>query len=385
MSARTAREVLVDQTIGEMAGGATTVGLYGPEHPRAGQAVQRLAAQLGTLLADEPELAFVLLGEELFVQGRPFTRISRHAASLIRRFRRRGLEHVTVRSGVTEDELRGFLGDLVRTDEAEWTKRPHILAGRVELAERELGGPDEEAGGQGPQKLTTVRDRVALIHECFSEFTLGRPLAVGGLALVVRALYAATGRDPDPVRHFAPWEGEERWGAVHAHNVAALTVGLARLAGAAAAPCQDLGIAALTHDLGKLSLPPELLTRELELSGDELELLFDHPRDGLAAALENGQLPPVALLVAFEHHLNYNGTGYPRLGRPRRPHPAARLVTLADAFDVLFTSRGGRGLLTREGTLAWLEERSGTVLDPAWVGALRRVLEAGQAAAQPPG
>ena len=48
---------------------------------------------------------------------------------------------------------------------------------------------------------------------------------------------------------------------------------------------------------------------------------------------------------------------------------------MADVFVVLFTARGGRGLLTREGTLNWLEERAGSVLDPNWVGALRDLLD----------
>jgi HD-GYP domain-containing protein (c-di-GMP phosphodiesterase class II) len=160
---------------------------------------------------------------------------------------------------------------------------------------------------------------------------------------------------------------------------------LAKLSGVAAAICQDLGMAGLVHDVGKLLLPAEVTARETELTGDELEFILDHPQVGLEALLRNGQLPPLALVVTFEHHLNYNGTGYPRLGRPRRPHPAARLVAVADAFVVLFTARGGRGMITREGTIAWLEEHGGSILDPDWVGALRDLLDQDQPFAQPPG
>jgi HD-GYP domain-containing protein (c-di-GMP phosphodiesterase class II) len=385
MIVRTDWEAQVDKTIGEIAASVTTFGLYGGLHPRATQAVQRLVSHLDTLLESEPELAVVLLGEELFVQGRPFTRMSRHSPSLIRRFRRREIEHATFQLGVKDDEVRGFLEDLARTDESPVRSRPHIQVGRVDLSDRELGGPDDDAGGKQRQRLGTVRDRVTLIQECFADFANGRSLAVGDLVRVARALWNRLTEEPDPFRLFAPWEGDARWPAVHAHNVAVLGMSLAKLSGVAAAICQDLGMAGLVHDVGKLLLPAEVTARETELTGDELEFILDHPQVGLEALLRNGQLPPLALVVTFEHHLNYNGTGYPRLGRPRRPHPAARLVAVADAFVVLFTARGGRGMITREGTIAWLEEHGGSILDPDWVGALRDLLDQDQPFAQPPG
>jgi len=385
MTARTEWEVRVDRTLAEIVSGATTFGLYGTQHPRAVEGVKRLSAQFDSLLETESELAIVLLGEELFVQGRPFTRVSRHAPALARRLRRRAIEHATFQLGLTNDEVRGFLEDLSRKDDSPVRSRPHLQVGQVELSERELGGPDDESGGQKRQKLATVRDRVGVIHECFVDFATSRSLAVSDLTRVARALWIKLGETPDPFVHLAPWEGEERWPAVHAHNVAVLAMGLARFAGVSTAWCIDLALAGLVHDIGKLLLPPEVVERELELTGDELEPMFDHPQLGLAAVLAAPQLPPLAAIVTHEHHLNYNGTGYPRLARPRRPHPAARLVTVADSFVVLFTARAGRGRLTREGTLIWLDEHNGTVLDPNWAGALRAMLDRPPLPAQPPG
>jgi HD-GYP domain-containing protein (c-di-GMP phosphodiesterase class II) len=161
-------------------------------------------------------------------------------------------------------------------------------------------------------------------------------------------------------------------------------MGLASLANVGAAHRRDLGLAALLHDVGTLFLPAELLARELELAGEEIELLLDHPKAGLETLLASGQLPLLALIVVCEHHLYFNGTGYPRLVRPRRPHPAARLVTVADTFDLLYTARGSRGMLTREGTVAWLLGHAGSMLDPDWAAALRKILQR-PFEAQPPG
>ncbi len=384
MSGRSDWEARVDETIGLIAVAATTSGLHGAAHPRASAAVGRLLAQLEALLAGEPELALVLRGGALLAQGRPFTRVSRHGFSLVRRFRRRAIGHATFLAGIAEDEVRAFVADLARTDDAPVRAHPHLQVGRIDLSEPEPGGADDEPGSERPRRLATARDRVTVVQECLADFAKGGKLAVGDLSRVVQDLWGRLSEGSDPLALFAPWEGEARWPAVQAHNVAALAMALARLAGVPPASCRDLGVAALVHNVGKALLPPDLTAREIDLSGDQLEFLFDHPRIGLDALLQVGELPPLALVVTFEHHLNYNGTGYPRLARPRRPHAAARVVAVADAFVTLFTARGGRGLLTREGTVAWLDGHSGSTLDPAWVGALRELIESGPTP-QPPG
>ncbi|HNX49522.1 MAG TPA: hypothetical protein PKL08_05125, partial [Thermoanaerobaculaceae bacterium] len=225
------REKLILGAITELAAGMTTVGLYGGEHPRAGVIVEHLTSLLGELLDQEPELAFVLLGEELFVQGTPVTRACRQAPSVIRRMRRRGLEHVGFRPGVTASELHAFLGELASTDDTVVQNRPHIQVGKVEVSEIELGGPDESSGGKKRRKLASVRDRIAVVDDCLTGFASGAGLAVGDLERVVKAVHDSLEDDPDPLHHLAPWEGEARWPAVRAYNTCVLTVGLALLAG----------------------------------------------------------------------------------------------------------------------------------------------------------
>lgn len=367
-------ESLICDTITELTAGLTAIGLYGSDHPRARQSVERLVGQLAVLLAEERELVFVLLGDELFVQDRPFSRSSRQAPSLIRRLRRRNLEHLAFRSGLGDEELRSFLDDMARAEDVPVRSRPHIQVGRVELGASEVSTEEPESPGPADRHMPNVRDRVTVIHEAFRAAHAGNELPVSDLEHVVLALLDGLGRDPDPISLFAPWEGDERWPAVHAHNVCALTLGMSRLSGIATSWSVELGMAAMLHDIGKLSLPAEVQSRELELTGDELELLLDHHKLGFELLLANRQIGPLSLVVAFEHHIGYNGGGSPRLTRPRRPHPATRMVAVADAFVVLHTLRGSRGLASRETTIAWLNQHSGTLLDPGWTGVVEDIV-----------
>jgi hypothetical protein len=371
--ARTEWEVRVDSAITDLAAGANTFGLYGAGHPNAEIYVTRLKEHLEHLLEEEPSVPMVLLGEELFIQGRPFARISRSAAALMRRLRRRGVEHVTFNRGVSEDDLRPFLAELAAADDSPVISRPAIQVGKVKLADDELGGPDDDSAGSGRGKLKTFRDRVTLLHETFTAFAGGIGLAVGELDRVSRALLACLDDDPNPIHHFAPWEGGTRWEAVHANNVCVLAQAMARAGGVGNAACTELGVAALVHDIARLFLPEEIRGRDHELAGEDLELVMDHPRDGLGMALAIGALPPIALITIVEHHLAFNGGGYPRFPHPRRPHAASRLIAAADAFVILQTARGGRGLATRESTRAWLDDHTGTLLDPNCCAVLKEV------------
>lgn len=367
-------EEVVLSVLAELASGLTTVALYGSSHPRAAESLRNLKSLLEKLLAAQPTFDLVVLGEELFVDERPFTRSSPHASALLRRLARRGVEHVSFRAGLDEEELKTFFQELAAADESPVHSQPHILVGKVELAEEPLGGVDREHGRLGRGHLPAVRDRITLLSQVFVDFAAAGSLALGDCTRIIDSLWELLEQNPQPMDHMAPWEGEERWAAVHAHNTAVLSMGLAKLGGLSRGPVSEIGLAGLLHDVGKLFMPEEVQLRELSLSGPELELVLDHPMEGATALLKVPHLTPLAAIVAFEHHLHYNGTGYPRLSRPRRPHPAARLVSVAEAFSVLVTARGYRGLTTRESSVAFLSERAGSVYDPGVVRALQELV-----------
>ena len=366
-------ETRVCEAVAELTAGVNSVALYGLRHPRAGQSVERLTARLTDLLTSEPALPFVLIGDELFVQGRPFTRLARQAPALIRRLRRCGVEQITFRRGVPEGEVRDLLSELAAGGEVPVHSRTFIDVGDVELDE---ASPVPGEGRSKAEQPRRVRDRVGLVAEALAPVPGGRGPAMADLAVVARELVKELEVNPNPLAHLAPWEGEERWHAVHAHNVGVLVAGLATLAGAPAGLGREIAVAGMVHDVGKLLLPDEVVERDFELSGDDLELILDHPKLGFEVLLSDEQVSPVALIVAFEHHLNYNGTGYPRMQRPRRPHTVSRLVSVADAFDILRTLRSQRGLASAEATGAWLLTHSGSMLDPAWANAMVELLGA---------
>jgi hypothetical protein len=361
-------EALIGGTVAELAAGATTVALYGASHPRAEQAVDELSGRLGRLLRDEPELTLVLLGDDLFCGDVPLAGITRHAENLVRRFQRRGVEHVTFRSGVAAGELREFFIELGGGPDTRVSSRPHIQVGVVELEE----GAD---GLGGKRSLPTVADRVELVGDTFAQLAAEGTLKLNDLEAVARAIVNGLEKDADVFAQCAPWDEEAHWPAVHAHNVATIAAGLARMAGLDLEQRREIALAGLVHDVGRAGVPRRIFELELELPMREVELDLDHPQAGLAILLELGRMPYLPLIAVLEHHLAPDGSrGTPKQLVGRRPHPVSRLIAVADAADVMVHGRGGRGLATREATLAWFEESAGRTLDAGWCRGVRQLL-----------
>ncbi|MBP1620018.1 MAG: cyclic diguanylate phosphodiesterase [Acidobacteria bacterium] len=361
-------ESLIGGTVAELAAGATTVALYGASHPRAEEAVSGLHDRLTRLLKDEPELTLVLLGDDLFCGDVPLAGITRHAENLVHRLQRRGIEHLTFSTGVAAAELREFFTELGGGPDTRVTSRAHIQVGVVDLAE---GG-----GGGGRRSLPTVADRLELVESAFARLASEGRLEVGDLQAVARAIVEALERDQDVFAQCAPWDEEAQWPTVHAHNVATLAAGLARMAGVEAELRREIALAGLVHDIGRAAVPRRIFEIELELPMREVELDLDHPQAGLAILLDDPRVPYLALIAVLEHHLAHDGArGTPKQLVGPVPHPVSRLIAVADAADVIVHGRGGRGLATREATVAWFAESAGRTHDPGWCRGVRQLLE----------
>jgi response regulator RpfG family c-di-GMP phosphodiesterase len=131
---------------------------------------------------------------------------------------------------------------------------------------------------------------------------------------------------------------------------------------------KEIGLGALLHDIGKLSLPGELLRKPAKLSDEEWQQVRRHPELGCAHLCELDPTTTVAALVAYEHHLRYDGEpSYPVLKTPRKPILASQLTAIADTFDAVQTVRPYAQARSQEEAFAELRSRAGNFLDPILV------------------
>ena len=144
--------------------------------------------------------------------------------------------------------------------------------------------------------------------------------------------------------------------AAHCLNVAMLGMAAAEFLGFGEPERVAIGTAGLLHDIGYAS--PELAT-------DDQPAGADHTVAGARLLLRSGDRDRLATVVAYEHHIDWQGVcGYPQTHYPRQPHRFSRLIRICDSFDTLRTPRTHRPPLSEAAALELLERRAGLELDP---------------------
>jgi putative nucleotidyltransferase with HDIG domain len=169
-----------------------------------------------------------------------------------------------------------------------------------------------------------------------------------------------------------PYTGE------HSDAVARLVEAIARNLGLEGETVEQLRLAALLHDLGKIAIPDTVLKKPGCLEPDERLLVRSHVQFGYSL-LEGLGIEPVDTWV-LHHHEHWDGSGYPDgLAGEEIPF-GSRVILVADAFDAMITHRMYRPALGPQEALAELRRQAGAQFDPAVVAALERCLSEGAGA-----
>jgi HD-GYP domain-containing protein (c-di-GMP phosphodiesterase class II) len=169
----------------------------------------------------------------------------------------------------------------------------------------------------------------------------------------------------------------------HSRRVALLAVRVGEALKLPAATLRELAVGGLIHDIGKLSVPTEVLQKPGRLDEHEFALIKRHPGDGSALLRELGGFSdPVHALVA-QHHERLDGSGYPAGLTGAQLAIGPRIMAVCDVYDALVSDRVYRDAWSPEKALAHLRALTGKEFDGTVVYALARVLEAVPARSRP--
>jgi putative nucleotidyltransferase with HDIG domain len=154
----------------------------------------------------------------------------------------------------------------------------------------------------------------------------------------------------------------------HSVNVSILSVALGQRLGLNRKMLTELGMVSLFHDIGKMEIPNEVLNKPTNFTDEEWMIIRKHPVWGVMALLKLKRLDSLSMrsaIVAFEHHMNFDLSGYPKIKGPLELDLFSRIVSLADQYDAMTSARVyARIPMSPDKALSIMMERSGTQLDP---------------------
>lgn len=163
-------------------------------------------------------------------------------------------------------------------------------------------------------------------------------------------------------------EAKDSYTRGHSVRVAEYSAQIGAEMGLSASQLESLEYAALLHDLGKLSLSSEILTKPSVLTTDEMNAMRNHPTAGAQLVERIPFLKGLVVHIAA-HHEWYNGEGYPKGAHEHEIPDLARILSVADAFDAMTTNRAYRDALAEEKALDEILDGRGSQFDPAVVDA----------------
>jgi hypothetical protein len=346
--------------------------LYAAGHPRVGQAVQSILDDLSAALAGREAVTLFIVGEDLIADDRPLRRSGIYQQAFVRALRRRRVERLTLVRGLDAAQCLQFVSAMAAG--ATPASTPNVIVGGVEIA---IADGASGGGGEARPSAPISSAQVEEGQEAFARFRTDRQGSLRKMEEVVWSLMETLARSAHDVIPLAPLKSHDEYTFVHSVNVSLLVLAQARSFGIQGPMLHALGLSALCHDVGKLSVPLDVLNRPGKLEGEDWRVMQSHAEIGAWQLAALDEAPPLSVVVAYEHHLRFDGQPtYPVLRRPRRPALASQLTALADTFDAISTLRPYQAPHARPVALDILKKRAGTFLDPLLVGNFQRLAAA---------
>lgn len=149
----------------------------------------------------------------------------------------------------------------------------------------------------------------------------------------------------------------------HSNRVTDMTMKLGKSLGLDEASLEDLYRGALLHDIGKMAIPDSVLMKKSSLDDNERELMQTHPKIAYDMLSKISFLEPALVIPAY-HHEWWNGDGYPYGLHGEQIPIAARIFAIVDVWDALLSDRPYRKAWSKDETMKYLHEQSGSQFDP---------------------
>jgi HD-GYP domain-containing protein (c-di-GMP phosphodiesterase class II) len=346
---------------------------YTTSHQLAVSSIHTAYNYLIEAMGTEQALSFLLIDDRVVVD-RETLEDSPYSSRLMFLLRSRGIQSISMSNEITIEELTAFITRFISSTSPfkENEFAPNIRIFQVGLMSKTEDLDNEKAAEEDAQGRLQVayqfkaieRQDHNLIANLYGAVRENKILPDKDIKRVVTNIVNAIKQGFSLLITFSPLRVLDEYTFTHSTNVCILTLAQAMVLKVNDEMLQPIGVSAILHDIGKLFVPEEILNKPGKLTDEDWEYIRQHPRKGAEYLLDKGEITPLATIVAYEHHMQYNYSGYPKVPSHWQQNLCSQMTTIADYFDALRTKRVYRDSIEMEIIAEQMTNMAGSNLNP---------------------
>ena len=326
-------------------------------------------------IVSEGEAALELVGEFFHLNGSRIRYSMEYVFNydfLVREFRKNELGSITFTNVLNEDEIKKLLTALISADHSDIpfetlqeaaNNIKNISIGKLRKIAQESDEPNRK-------KIIkkTYFNTVSIVKNISNKISMGEKTNLKKAKRLMEIIADQIVENESLLISMTTLKDYDEYTYYHSVNVCILSLSLGHRLGLSRKVLSELGLSALLHDIGKIEVPKEILNKPSEFSEEEWRIVRKHPTWGAWAILKIQGINPSSMnaaVSAFEHHLYYDLSGYPKIKSKIILDLFSKIITIADQYDAMTSSRVySRMPQPPDKALSIMVERSGTQLDP---------------------
>lgn len=333
---------IMGKAVTQFTAAVQNAGIYPDDHPQVLSYMREAHRLLEELFEVKREITILLIGDSLMVDKRPLTIAGACEKAFVQILRDHLIERVTFSKGLSFVQLETFIRNLSGENSSALRSDRFVKFGRLEAKDPDDRDADDD--DSSPEEIDAIHDVQEQTTEERIKNIYRNTLGGGKINLedtdeIVRHFMDNLQREANPLRLLAETKSNDEYTFTHTANVGILTLFFAEHLGFKGSYLNKIGVAAILHDVGKVTTPDAILSKPGPLTPEEREVMEKHSIRGAFNLMEQANITNVAILAALEHHMKYNGTGYPRVKGGWEQNIVSQIISIADVYDALRTIR----------------------------------------------
>jgi len=354
--------------------------LYSIDHPQTREMINKAFVSLNKTLRATNELSIFIIDNDLIVNSKAIrAEESEYFSLFIKVLQQKNISHLTFNRQITKRDLTRFLTDLSSAKIKKVKSCPGIFFGKLKLNE----GPRDSLSSEDPLffsnpqntmsekkqelivKLNALSNKqLIMAQELYFSIRKNQNADLRGVQDGMSSFVTLFSRNLNPLSLLTTLKTSDEYTFTHVINVCILTLAQAESLGFTEQYLYEIGITATLYDIGKTFIPEDILNKTGKLDKDEQKAIIGHATKGAGYLLGIADAPKLAVLAALEHHIHFNGGGYPNIGETWHTNIISQMIAIADTYDAMRCSRPYRRPNSAKSIHDMLIKEKGTRFNP---------------------